>query len=74
MPNKETPSNRGRQAVEKISTALFFSLKFPFSRFIIEKNPLKEGVFLMFHTRNSSQHQAEFVLLDQLVEEDHLLR
>ncbi|MGF9962250.1 IS5/IS1182 family transposase, partial [Bacillus safensis] len=28
----------------------------------------------MFHTRNSSQHEAEFVLLDQLVEEDHLLR
>ncbi|OUZ06176.1 IS5 family transposase, partial [Bacillus pumilus] len=27
----------------------------------------------MFHTRNSSQHEAEFVLLDQLVEEDHLL-
>nr|WGD84077.1 IS1182 family transposase [Bacillus subtilis] len=28
----------------------------------------------MFHTRNSSQNTAEFVLLDQLVEEDHLLR
>lgn len=28
----------------------------------------------MFHTRNSSQNAAEFVLLDQLVEEDHLLR
>ncbi|WP_190322975.1 transposase [Bacillus swezeyi] len=28
----------------------------------------------MFHTRNSSQNEAEFVLLDQLVEEDHLLR
>ncbi|PCK23063.1 hypothetical protein CEY02_01960 [Bacillus pumilus] len=28
----------------------------------------------MFHTRNSSQHEAEFVLLDQLFEEDHLLR
>lgn len=28
----------------------------------------------MFHTRHSSQHEAEFVLLDQLVEEDHLLR
>ncbi|MEC3682870.1 IS5/IS1182 family transposase, partial [Bacillus safensis] len=26
----------------------------------------------MFHTRNSSQHEAEFVLLDQLVDEDHL--
>ena len=61
------------QAVEKISTALF-SLKFTSPHFIIEKSPLKEGVFLMFHTRNSSQHEAEFVLLDQLVEEDHLLR
>ncbi|PRS04815.1 IS1182 family transposase [Bacillus paralicheniformis] len=29
---------------------------------------------LMFYTRNSSQNEAEFVLLDQLVEEDHLLR
>ncbi|MEC0453157.1 hypothetical protein [Bacillus subtilis] len=28
----------------------------------------------MFHTRNSSQNTAEFVLIDQLVEEDHLLR
>lgn len=28
----------------------------------------------MFHTKNSSQYEAEFVLLDQLVEEDHLLR
>ncbi len=28
----------------------------------------------MFYTRNSSQNAAEFVLLDQLVEEDHLLR
>lgn len=28
----------------------------------------------MLHTRNSSQNAAEFVLLDQLVEEDHLLR
>ncbi|AXF35647.1 hypothetical protein FPL20_GE04274 (plasmid) [Bacillus subtilis] len=28
----------------------------------------------MFHTRNSSQNAAEFVLLDQLVEEDQLLR
>lgn len=27
----------------------------------------------MFHTRNASQNTAEFVLLDQLVEEDHLL-
>ena len=28
----------------------------------------------MFHTRNASQNTAEFVLLGQLVEEDHLLR
>ncbi len=28
----------------------------------------------MFHIRNSSQHEAEFVLLDQPVEEDHLFR
>ncbi len=28
----------------------------------------------MFHTRNFSQNRAEFVLFDQLVEEDHLLR
>jgi len=28
----------------------------------------------MFHTKNSSLNAAEFVLLDQLVEEDHLLR
>ncbi|SPT93946.1 Uncharacterised protein [Bacillus tequilensis] len=28
----------------------------------------------MFQTRNSSQNTAEFVLLDQLVEEDHPLR
>ncbi|KXZ13139.1 hypothetical protein AXI58_05535 [Bacillus nakamurai] len=28
----------------------------------------------MFHTRNSSQNTAEFVLLNQLVEEDQLLR
>ncbi len=25
----------------------------------------------MFHTRNSSHNEAEFVLLDQLVEEEH---
>ena len=54
--------------------SFIFSLKFTSPHFIIEKSPLKEGVFLMFHTRNSSQHEAEFVLLDQLVEEDHLLR
>ncbi|PHQ06914.1 hypothetical protein CJ031_08260 [Bacillus velezensis] len=29
---------------------------------------------LMFHTRNFSRNTAEFVLFDQLVEEDHLLR
>ncbi|AIW28602.1 hypothetical protein BB65665_11055 [Bacillus sp. 916] len=28
----------------------------------------------MFHTRNFSRNTAEFVLFDQLVEEDHLLR
>ncbi|AWD13565.1 hypothetical protein B9C53_08685 [Bacillus velezensis] len=28
----------------------------------------------MFRTRNASQNTAEFVLLDQLVKEDHLLR
>ncbi|CCP20303.1 Putative uncharacterized protein [Bacillus velezensis UCMB5036] len=28
----------------------------------------------MFRTRNFSQNTAEFVLFDQLVEEDHLLR
>lgn len=28
----------------------------------------------MFHTKSSSLNAAEFVLLDQLVEEDHLLR
>lgn len=28
----------------------------------------------MFHTRNFSRNTAEFVLFNQLVEEDHLLR
>ncbi len=27
----------------------------------------------MFHTRNSSRHKAEFILLDQLAKEDLLL-
>ncbi|WP_222863439.1 hypothetical protein, partial [Bacillus sp. Y3] len=56
--NKKEPGyyDPGSQAVEKISTALFFPLNFPLSHFIIEKSILKEGVFLMFHTRNSSQH------------------
>ncbi|AEB61789.1 hypothetical protein CFI04_15955 [Bacillus amyloliquefaciens] len=35
---------------------------------------ISDGVFLTFHTRNASQNTAEFVLLDQLAEEDHLLR
>lgn len=51
------------QAVEKNSTALFFFLKFPISEFYNRESPLKEVFFLMFHTRNSSQHEAEFVLL-----------
>ncbi|MCI9883673.1 hypothetical protein BALS_03360, partial [Bacillus altitudinis] len=52
---KACPLRKGHaQAVEKISTALFFSLNFPLPHFIIEKSILKEGVFLMFHTRNSS--------------------
>ncbi len=59
--NKKRTAKSSSQAVEKISTALFFSLNFPLSHFIIEKSILKEGVFLMFHTRNSSQHEAEFV-------------
>ena len=36
---------KATQAVEKISTALFFPLKFPSPHFIIEKSLLKEGVF-----------------------------
>ncbi|PRS54886.1 IS5/IS1182 family transposase, partial [Bacillus sp. LNXM10] len=64
---------RGSGCRENLDSFIF-SLKFPFLHFIIEKSILKEGVFLMFHTRNSYQHEAEFVLLDQLVEEDHLLR
>lgn len=34
--------------------------------FIIGKSLVQEGDFLMFHIRNYPQHEAEFVLLDQL--------
>ena len=72
LQDKSSPHMR-TQAVEKISTALFF-LKIYISSFYNREKPTKGRCFLMFHTRNSSQHEAEFVLLDQLVEEDHLLR
>ena len=69
-----SPEDGGVSGCRENLDSFIFPLKFPSPNFIIEISPLKEVFFLMFHTRNSPQHEAEFVLLDQLVEEDHLLR